>query len=64
MVWFMDMESSSTGKGATQFISCSITEVSMLMPRSLRKLSTALVRSPVRVCTYVAQGGVGAGIQG
>ena len=39
------------GKSATQFISCSITEVTMLMSRTLRKLSTALVRSPVRVCT-------------
>ena len=35
MVWFMDMESSSMGKGATQFL---ITEVTML-PRALRKLS-------------------------
>ena len=40
MVWFMDMESSFTGKGAMQFIiSCSITEVTML-PRALRKLSS------------------------
>ena len=35
MDWFMDMESSSMGKGATQFL---ITEVTML-PRALRKLS-------------------------
>ena len=40
------------GKSATQFISCSITEVTMMMARALMKLSMAWVRSPV------AQGGV------
>ena len=45
------MMSGKPGKGATKLISCSITEITMLMPRSLWKLSTALVRSPVRFCT-------------
>ena len=48
--------SGKPGKGAMQFISCSITEVSMLVPRSLWNLSTALVRSPVRVCSACSQG--------
>ena len=47
------------GKGATLFISCSITCVNMLVlnassrliPSALWKFSTALVRSPVRVWT-------------
>ena len=42
--------SGKLGKDATQFISCSITEVTMLMPRTLRKLSTVSVMSLVRVC--------------
>ena len=59
MVWFMDMESSSTGMGATQFISRSITEVSTL-PKALWKLSGINVVPGQGL--PVAQGGVGAGV--